>query len=73
METVAPAIMFLAVEKILDAELNLLAVWRTQEFPAAQSKILSFRIPNPFQCQKLLRLLERLEYDGLTYAPDAEL
>ena len=42
METVAPAIMFLAVEKILYAELNLLAVWRTQEFPAAQSKILSF-------------------------------
>ncbi|MBE8952783.1 MAG: hypothetical protein SR1Q7_06530 [Quinella sp. 1Q7] len=31
------------------------------------------KIPSPSQCQKLLRLLERLEDDGLTYAPDAEL
>ena len=33
----------------------------------------SGKLPSPPQCQKLLRLLERLEDDGLTYAPDAEL
>ena len=28
------------------------------------------KIPQPFQCEKLLRLLERLEENGLTYEPD---
>ena len=28
------------------------------------------KIPQPFQCQKLLRLLERLKQNGLTYEPD---
>lgn len=28
------------------------------------------KIPQPFQCEKLLRLLERLEEKGLTYEPD---
>ena len=31
------------------------------------------RIPQPFQCERLLQLLERLEENGLTYTPDAEL
>ena len=30
------------------------------------------KIPSPLQCAKLLRLLNRLEENGLTYAPDAE-
>ncbi len=30
------------------------------------------KIPAPFQCEKLLRLLERLEENGLTYSPDVE-
>lgn len=30
------------------------------------------KIPQPFQCEKLLRLLERLEENGLTYEPASE-
>ena len=30
------------------------------------------KIPEPFQCKKLLRLLDRLEENGLIYTPDAE-
>ena len=30
------------------------------------------KIPSPLQCQKLLRLLDRLEENGLTYEADFE-
>ena len=60
--------------------------WRRIRDDAARRKLLSHdeksalstaikipnKIPEPFQCELLLRLLDRLEENGLTYVPDAE-
>ena len=61
--------------KIFDdaARKNFLTPDEKSALSTAMAMGYSGKLPSPSQCQKLLRLLERLEDDGLTYAPDAEL